>query len=633
MINNRNYKLHVVDFFAAIFALIISFFLRFDFSVPKNFYSLIYIWLPLLSITQVLTFSFSSLYDRIEKYTSLFDLYAIFKLVSISCLISFMAILFITGTEGYPRSVLILYFIFNLIFTSLIRLAIRVYFSHFHKDSSFKTKIEKKKVLLLGAGTTGDKICRELLTSFNREYEVIGFADDDFSKHGGMLHGKKIFCSIKDIKKIKSPFEEIIITAPSASGEQLRQIVKLCKNTGKSYKLVPSLNEMIDTKITVANIRPVSYSDLLGRAEVKLDMESIDNLINGKRILITGAGGSIGSELVSQCLVYNPSEILCLDQSEEKIFNLEIELNNLKPSIIKKTILASINNRKEVQKVFIDNQPEIVFHAAAYKHVPIQELHPWTAVKTNIIGTLNLLELSNEYNIEKFILVSTDKAVNPVNVMGATKRIAEQLVQSIDQHSKTQFMAVRFGNVLGSSGSAIPTFQNQINKGGPLTITHPEMTRYFMSLQEASQLILQCASIGKEGEIFLLEMGNPIKILDMAKDLIRLSGLEPNIDIPIVFTGLRPGEKLYEELQLRGERRVNTSHKKIMILKSNDPLKNWDVLKKKIIELSFASEELDTQKIQFLLQQIAPNYQPRILSSNKKNSIYTSDVNKPNAEA
>jgi FlaA1/EpsC-like NDP-sugar epimerase len=397
----------------------------------------------------------------------------------------------------------------------------------------------------------------------------------------------------------------------------MRKIVLHCKDTGKKYKTVPGFNELFDKKITVATIRNVAYSDLLGRQEVKLDMNSIDNMLNGKRILITGAGGSIGSELVRQCLHYEPSEIICLDFSEENIFNLEQDLKTLTKNSILRFVLSSVKNRLEIQKVFSDFCPQIIFHAAAYKHVPIQEMHPWNAVMTNIEGTLNMIELSDQFKSEKFILVSTDKAVNPVNVMGATKRAAEHLVQSMNSKSKTDFMAVRFGNVLGSSGSAIPVFESQIRNGGPVTITHPEMTRYFMSIQEASQLILQCGALGNEGEIFLLDMGKPIKILQMAKDLIRLSGLEPEKDIPIVFTGLRPGEKLYEELQQAEENRLDTTHKKIMILKSNKISYSWEKLNKKVLNIISNSKNLNIEKIEDNLKSIVPSYNP---SKNRRDS-------------
>ena len=621
--SNRNFKFIAYDIISCAGALLISFLLRFDFEIPASYLKILIIWVPLFCGIQIITFYLSDLYDRLPKFTSLFDIYAIFKLVSISSMISFMSVLFITGFEGYPRSTLILFFVFNLIFTSLIRVSIRVYFTHFHKNSVIKTNTVRKRIILLGAGKTGDKICRELMTSFSKTHQVIGFIDDDIKKIGGMLHGKKILTKVSELPNLKIPFDEIIITAPLASGQQMRKIVRSCKETGKRYRTVPGLHELMDQKVTVSSIRDVSYADLLGREEVKLDMNSIDKMISGKRVLITGAGGSIGSELVRQTLKYQPSELICLDHSEEKIFNLSQELDKVDSLITIKIVLASINNIKEIEKVFLDNRPEIVFHAAAYKHVPIQEIHPWTAVRTNVGGTLNLVNCANKHKSTKFILVSTDKAVNPVNVMGATKRVAERIIQSINQQSKTSFMAVRFGNVLGSSGSAIPIFQKQINKGGPITITHPEMTRYFMSIQEASQLILQCGSIGKEGEIFLLEMGKPIKILQMAKDLIRLSGFEPDIDIPIVFTGLRPGEKLYEELQLLNEKKIVTSHKKIMVLKSSVSLMKWILLSSEIKKLIQKSEELDAESIQRMLKKLSPDYQPNLIRETKKRNIAT----------
>ena len=629
---NRDLKFIIADIISCAVALLISFLLRFDFNIPIGFVNTLLVWIPLFCCIQIITFYLSDLYDRLPKFTSLFDIYAIFKLVSISCLISFMFVLFITGFDGYPRSTLILYFVFNLIFTCLIRVSIRVYFTHFHKNSVLKTNNRRKRIILVGAGKTGDKICRELMTSFSKTHQVIGFIDDDINKIGAMLHGKKIFVQVSELPILKLEFDEIIITAPTASGEQMRKIVNSCKETGKRYRTVPGLNELMDQKVTFSSIRDVSYADLLGRDEVKLDTNSIKKMISGKRVLITGAGGSIGSELVRQTLIYNPSELICLDHSEEKIFNLSQELDKINSPVIIKTVLASINNIKEVEKVFLDNFPEIVFHAAAYKHVPIQELHPWTAVRTNIGGTLNLVNCAHKHNSTKFILVSTDKAVNPVNVMGATKRIAERIIQSINEESKTSFMAVRFGNVLGSSGSAIPTFQKQINKGGPITITHPEMTRYFMSIQEASQLILQCGSIGKEGEIFLLEMGQPIKILQMAKDLIRLSGFEPDKEIPIVFTGLRPGEKLYEELQLLNEKKVVTSHKKIMVLKSSVTLMEWVLLNSEIQKLIQISEQLDSVNIQRMLKKLSPDYQPNFIEQTKKRDII-SGFDKFKAEA
>ncbi len=607
-----------LDALASIAALYLAFLIRFDFSIQPTFLEIFFDWVLWFTFFQIFIFYFAGLYSRIWRYTSLFDLYAILFSVTLVAVISVIFVFIHSGPSGYPRSVLLIYYILNALATVSIRLCVRIYFTHYHEESPLKSPQPKKVLLLIGAGKTGEKIAREIMTTSRHQYSIAGFIDDNVEKHGALLHGKKIFCSIGDLPNLKIQYDELLITAPTASGDQIRRIVDICKQTGKRYKTVPAINEIIDGEISMDAVRDVSYSDLLGREEVKLDMNSIENILKDKRVLITGAGGSIGSELLRQCLFFDPVEIICLDTSEESIYKLEQSFSKIQSKTILKTVLASVNVKNECDKVFYENRPHIVFHAAAYKHVPIQELHPWTAVNTNLGGTLNIVELSDKYLVEKFVLVSTDKAVNPVNVMGATKRAAEKIIQSYNANSKTTFMAVRFGNVLGSSGSAIPTFQKQINEGGPLTITHPEMTRYFMSIQEASQLILQCGALGRDGEIFLLEMGKPIRIVQMAKDLIRLSGLEPDIDIPIVFTGLRPGEKLYEELQLLNEKKVSTSHRKIMILEEKRNHMPWTILKPSIEELILSAKNLDTEKIQILLDQIIPTYRPRNFGSRKE---------------
>ncbi len=610
--NNRNMKLMLLDALASITTLYLAFLIRFDFSIPTIFLEVFFNWAPWFVILQISIFYFADLYARIWRYTSLFDLYAILSSITTVSAVSIIFVFIFYGSSGYPRSILLLHYILNISITVAIRLCVRVYYTHYHRDSILQNPKPKKTLLLIGAGKTGEKIAREIMTTSRNQYSIAGFVDDNVEKHGALLHGKEIFCSISNLANLKVEYDEILITAPTASGDQIRRIVDICKNTGKKYKTVPAINEIIDGEISMAAVRDVSYSDLLGREEVKLDMNSIQSILEGKRVLITGAGGSIGSELVKQSLTFNPAEIICLDTSEENIYKLDQYFSKVQSKTVLKSVLASINARKECDKVFSENRPHIVFHAAAYKHVPIQELHPWTAVNTNLGGTLNVVELSDQYSVEKFVLVSTDKAVNPINIMGGTKRAAEKLIQSYNATSKTTFMAVRFGNVLGSSGSAIPTFQKQINDGGPITITHPEMTRYFMSIQEASQLIIQCGALGRDGEIFLLEMGKPIRIVQMAKDLIRLSGLEPESDIPIVYTGLRPGEKLYEELQLLNEQKVSTAHSKIMVLQDKE--KNqipWPLFKQSVEALLNAASQLDNDKIQLLLKQILPSYRPR----------------------
>ena len=621
---NRYFLLIFIDALATVFALYASFLLRFDFSFPSEYKDIFFQWVPIFALSQALVFYFSGLYARLWRYTSLFDLYAILSAIITSFGLSFTVVIIKIGTLGYPRSVLLLYLLIECVLVIGSRLSVRIYFSHYHKNAKLKLTSKKKTLLLIGAGRTGEKIAREIRTASRHQYTLAGFLDDNIEKHDAMIHGKKVYGNIKDIKNLNIHFDEVLITAPSASGDQMREIVKSCKETGKRYRTVPGISELIDGEVSLDRVRDVSYADLLGREEVVLDMNSIEKLIRGKRILITGAGGSIGSELVRQCVNFSPAEIICLDFSEENIYKLEQACVRLQSQTVIKTVLASVNRFNQCEKVFIENQPQIVFHAAAYKHVPIQEIHPWAAVNTNIGGTLNIVMLSDKYKVDKFVLVSTDKAVNPANIMGASKRAAEKILQSFNPESDTTYMAVRFGNVLGSSGSAIPTFQKQINEGGPITITHPEMTRYFMSIQEASQLILQCGSLGKDGEIFLLEMGKPIKILGMAKDLIRLSGLEPEIDIPIVYTGLRPGEKLYEELQMLNEHKVSTSHKKIMILKENHPPVNWPIFLKITNRLLQSADNLNKEEIQTILKQLLPTYSPSSFNPviEKKNIKY-----------
>jgi len=623
----RTIKLILLDILACSSSVILAFGLRFDFQIPHNFYSLLIFCTISFSILQIFVFFISNLYFRIWRYTSLIDLFAILRAVITSSLISFVIMTIVHQSTGYPRSVFLIFFFLNFLSSAGLRISVRVFHSFF-KNKYLKPKDKIKKLLLIGAGKTGEKIAREILSD-SSIYKLAGYVDDDKKKHGALIHGETVFCSVRDIENLYDvDYDEILITAPSATGNQMRSIVKACKKTNKKYYTLPGLTEIMNEDVSLKMIRDVSYSDLLGRQEIKLDMKSIVELLKGKRVLITGAGGSIGSELMKQCVKFNPSEIICLDFNEESIFNLEQDARPVQGNTILKFSLCSINNKNELEKIFSENKPQIVFHAAAYKHVPIQQKHPWTAVKTNIGGTLNLVELSDQNNVEAFVLVSTDKAVNPANVMGATKRAAEKIIQSFNLKSNTRYVAVRFGNVLGSSGSAIPTFQKQINHGGPITITHPEMTRYFMSIQEASQLILQCGAFGENREIFLLEMGKPIKILNMAKDLIRLSGFEPDLDIPIVFIGLRPGEKLYEELKLTNERKVKTKHKKIVILDSSRTVDPWDFLMEKIQLLLIASEEVNPEKIMVILKEILPNYNPKQLQtpSSKKEYNQYDDV-------
>ena len=480
---------------------------------------------------------------------------------------------------------------------------------------------DPKRILIVGAGNSGERLLREILDNIRLSYNVIGFLDDDPGKHGRSIRRVPVFGAIALLPQVveKYAIDQVIITMPTATGAQLRRVVEICKRGRVPYKTLPAIGKILDGHVSINALRDVSYEDLLGRPPVKLDMSGIREYLTGKRILVTGAGGSIGSELCRQLVQLDPAQLILVDACEGNLFNIGMELRYEFGCYNQCCVLAHVQNRPLMDRIFSTYRPEIVFHAAAYKHVPILERNPWEAVSNNIMGSRVVMDLSSQYGVGRFVLVSTDKAVRPTNVMGTSKRLAELIMQSMPM-TNTRFMAVRFGNVVGSSGSVIPLFRRQIEKGGPLTVTHPEVTRYFMSIPEAARLILQAGAFGNGGEIFVLEMGTPVKIAEMAEDLIRLSGKEPGKDIEIVYTGLRAGEKLYEELITSGEDVVNTQHEKIMVLKANGRW-NWmgmgskEVfgrwLEEKVESLSLLADMYDAAAIKRKLQEIVPSYKPQ----------------------
>ena len=521
---------------------------------------------------------------------------------------------FSIGFYTISRSLLIIDFMLCTGLIGLSRLGIRMFFQYLKEIITVNEKVinRNKNILIIGAGSTGHVISSQLIQNSHSNIKILAFLDDDIEKIGRRLNGIDIIGKTDEIIDIKFQFDEIYICAPSANKEQMRKIVELCKKTEKPFKTLPSIAELIEGNISISQLREVSPVDLLGREEISLDKESIKNFISGKRVLVTGAGGSIGSELVRQCLNYEPALLIMIDISELNLFQIEQETSAIDSSILFKPILTDIKDEPSLNTVFKEFMPQVVFHAAAYKHVPIQENFPQEAIKTNIFGSMILAKASIKHCVEKFVLVSTDKAVRPTNVMGATKRIAEMICQSSNrENSSTEFMAVRFGNVLGSSGSVIPTFQSQIKSGGPLTITDPEMQRYFMSIPEASQLILQAGSLGRGGEVYILDMGEPVKILDLAEELIRLSGFEPGKDIKIKITGARPGEKKIEELSLESENLDSTKHEKILVL--NDPSINDSKLKTTLENVRLLEIDLKrktAEELKLKLSQILPEYNP-----------------------
>ena len=598
--------------------------IRFEFSFPSGFAVLLYKILPVIICIKITTFFFFDLYRGMWRYTSLADLFNIIKASTISSFLIISLILFMTRFEGFSRSVFIIDWCFTVLFITGHRVAIRLYYEQLSGDGSWlaalhkliglltKKQPEGKKILIVGAGDCGEKICREIINNLQLHQNIIGFIDDDPEKLGKKIHGIPVLGSVNDIKIVsqKTKADEALIAIPSASSKKIRKIIETCKGNGIISKIIPGYSELIDGKVTVNAIREVAYRDLLGREIIKLDTEKIGAYLKGRRVLVTGAGGSIGSELCRQICRFKPENIILYERAESPLYEIELDIKRKFPDIKAVSLLADVTDTVHLEKAFLTNKPQVVFHAAAYKHVPMLELQPWKAIENNIQGTQNLVNVSKKHNIERFVFVSTDKAVRPTNVMGASKRVAEMLIQNQNGcgFSSTQFMIVRFGNVIGSVGSVVPLFKKQIERGGPVTVTHPDVTRYFMTIPEACQLILQAGAMGNGGEIFLLDMGTPIKIVDMAKDLIRLSGFVPDEDIKIEYIGLRPGEKLFEELITEGEGIVRTSHEKIMTLKGMDC--NLKALNGEIEALVELSEEQDHNNIKQMLKKIVPEYMP-----------------------
>ena len=616
-----------VDFILIPISLIGAFLLRFDFMIPSTVFGLLKHYIPILLFTKLTSFAAFGLYRGMWRYTSISDLINIIKASAMGTLLAIAVFALLHGLAGFPKTVLFIDFTLCTIFLCLSRASVRIYFSNSNRTdkSSFMTSAIKsrKKIIFIGAGNSTEKIIREIRDNSDMKYIVVGIVDDDKLKIGATIHGIPILGRINTLSNIEIPFDEIVICIPTATNEEMRRIVAICKSTEKPYRTVPTFSELIDGKVSMKSVREVSMVDLLGRKEIVLDRYAISSYLYGKKVLVTGAGGSIGSELVRNCLTFDPDLLILLDQSEHNLFNIERECRESSHPVSFQPILGDIRDQTFLERVFSSFRPDVVFHAAAYKHVPMQEEHPWEAILTNIQGTHNLINVSEDYNVNRFVLVSTDKAVNPTNIMGATKRVAEKLIQSKSVDSKVKYMAVRFGNVIGSSGSVIPTFQKQIRNGGPITLTDPAMERYFMSISEAAQLILQTGAMGTGGEIYVLDMGKPVNIKDIAYELIRLSGLEPEKDISIEYIGSRPGEKMFEELKTKEENIVETNHEKIMMMKNGKGY-NWDHILEEVSKIVNTVKSYNTSEIITSLQNFIPEYSPdrnNIKLKNKKTSI------------
>jgi len=556
-------------------SLYLAYLLRFDGSIPVSHFKGLVSILPWVIPVKLVSLFFFGLYKGMWRYTGIYDLENLIK----ACLISSGLIVFILVLKhrfvGFPRSVFVIDLLLTFLFLSGERVGIRLLLSKSKEKYRFpffsSKKAAKERVLIVGAGDAGEKLVREIRENPGIDYEVAGFIDDDKGKRSQTIHGIPVLGSVDEIMEIaeKEAIDEIIIAISSASANEMRRIVGVCEATGIECKTVPGVGELIEGKVLVRSIRKVRYEDLLGRRQVRLDLSQIGGYLTDKRVMVTGGCGSIGSELCRQIVRFQPKTLIIVDINESGLFDIEMEFKTKFPDMNVAPILCPIQDSHVMRRVFDHERPEVVFHAAAYKHVPMLEIHPWEAVLNNIVGSQAILELCSENGVRRCVVVSTDKAVRPTNVMGASKRVGELLAQCYAKELNARTICVRFGNVVYSVGSVVPLFRKQIERGGPVTLTHPDVMRYFMTIPEASQLILQAGAIGEGGEIFILKMGTPIRIADMARDLIRLSGFEPDTEIEIKEIGLRPGEKLVEELITEGEGIQETEHEEIMVLKPN----------------------------------------------------------------
>lgn len=505
-----------------------------------------------------------------------------------------------------------LFYIVNMLLTVLATCTSRIGYRVIRKITmymSLQTYTDAKKVLIIGAGSAGRLIIKELYEKPQLQKKPIGIIDDNKNKLGKKIHNIPVIGTCEDIKRIVKDYEvdEIIFSIANIENKRKKEIIEICKSCKCVVKTIPGIYEIIEGKVDIKNIRDVEIEDLLGRETININTKEISNYLENKTILVTGGGGSIGSELCRQIAKVNPKKLILLDIYENNAYEIQQELiRKYKDKLNLEVIVGSIRDENRLDSIFAKYKPEVVFHAAAHKHVPLMEKSPCEAIKNNVFGTKNVALMADKYKVKRFVLISTDKAVNPTNIMGATKRCAEMIIQTMNERSKTEFVAVRFGNVLGSNGSVIPLFKKQIEEGGPITVTHPEVTRFFMTIPEAVSLVIQAGAMAKGGEIFVLNMGESVKIVDLAKNLIHLSGFEPDVDIKIEFSGLRPGEKLYEELLMDEEGLKQTNHNKIFIGKPIDI--NIEKLEKDLKLLKLAVDNEEAEAIEYIMKSLVPTF-------------------------
>ena len=601
------------DIAAVVLAVIFAFLLRFEGQVPQQYFDNggLAAAIALVLLATIPVFLFFRLYSFTWSYVSLEDLLLLARGLFVSA--AFAAIIFIllrghNFFVGFPRSALLLSYLLLFVFMGGLRLSKRAFLQWMVDRKKWAAK---ERTLIVGAGDEGEEILRSIMQSQKSAYVPVGFVDPRSSRVGATIHGVRVLGKIGELETLVPQYEvetAIIALSPNDSS-YIRKAVDLGRKAGlRKIQIVPPLSELLGGKISLRDLREVQVEDLMGRDQVSLDEQAIKQFLTGKNVLVTGAAGSIGSELSRQIATFAPASLVLVDQDETGVFWMNREMQENFSLVPHYAFVADITDKQKMNSIFQKHKPDVVFHAAAYKHVPLMEEQADEAVKNNIFGTKLVAELALLHGVEKFVFISTDKAVNPTSAMGATKRVGEMICQALNEKNSTKFVSVRFGNVLDSRGSVIPVFREQIKKGGPVTVTHPDMRRYFMSTPEACLLVMEAGAIGQGGEVFVLDMGEPIHILELAKEMIRLSGYEPDTDIPIVFTGERPGEKLFEDMLTAEEGTEATKNEKIFVAKLSGV--QAETLEKVLELLQEVAKEGDRDKILRVLQSVVPNYTP-----------------------
>jgi len=609
-LSRRRVSIVAIDLLQFALCYYFAFLLRLDSFLLSKYSGVFWVTLPAAVGSAFVGMYLAGTYRGIWRYAGINDLVNVFKGALYGTVGLVAAVVFLWGTEGYPRSVFVINAALLVLAVGGSRFAWRFYQEILRHGGK---KQKGRSVLIVGAGDAADDLLRELRQNPNVGMHPVGLVDDDEGKVGRELQGVKVVGTIGELPKLARELEpaEILIAIASATGEQMRRIVELCRKTGVSYRTLPGVGDILDGRVRVSQLRRVRVEDLLGREAVLLDREAVSGYLAGKKVLVTGAGGSIGSELCRQAARFGPGEIVFLDHAENSLFYLEEEFSRIYRGVNTSSYVADITNSCRMEEVFEESRPDVVFHAAAHKHVWLMERNFREAFRNNVTGTRVTAEAAAAAGVDRFVLVSTDKAVRPGNMMGLSKRVAELTVQGMNGGGgRTKFLSVRFGNVMGSEGSVIPLFYRQIKAGGPVTVTHPEVTRYFMTIPEAVQLVLQASSMGDGGEVFILEMGEPMKILDVARQVITLAGLEPEVDIAIKFIGLRPGEKLTEELVTEGEGIVPTGHEKIMVIRPEESTGAAELLGRIRSLEELVRECSGPREIIGMARKIVPEYSP-----------------------